>query len=78
VVTVNQIMGFRFRKRIRIAPGIRINLNKRIPSLSVGGDGLTMNVGKRGTKATVGLPGTGINAQTGKCSWKRILNFFGV
>jgi hypothetical protein len=75
---VNQIMGFRFSKRIRIAPGVRINLSKGTPSLSFGGPGLTMNVCKRGTKATVGLPGNGISAQTKTCSWRRILKFLGM
>jgi hypothetical protein len=54
-------MGFRFRKSIRIAPGIRLNISKSGTSLSVGGKGLTTNISKRGTKTTVGLPGTGMS-----------------
>jgi hypothetical protein len=46
--------------------------------MSVGGHGLTMNVGKRGTKGTVGVPGTGVSAQTDTCRWKRILEFLGL
>ena len=76
--TVNQVMRFSFRKRLTIAPGVRINLNKGTPSMSVGGHGLTMNVGKRGTKGTVGVPGTGVSAQTDTCRWKRILEFLGL
>lgn len=55
-------MGFRFRKGIRIASGLRLNITKRgISSLSVGGKGLTYNIGKKGTRATGGLPGTGLS-----------------
>ncbi|WP_028324482.1 DUF4236 domain-containing protein [Desulfatirhabdium butyrativorans] len=54
-------MGFRFRKSIRIAPGIRINLAKKGASLSVGTRGATVNFSSRGTRTTVGLPGTGIS-----------------
>ena len=54
-------MGFRFRRSIRIAPGLRINLSKSGPSLSVGKRGATLNFGKRGERATVRLPGTGMS-----------------
>lgn len=55
-------MGLRFRKGIRLAPGIRLNLSKSgLSSLSIGGKGLTYNIGKKGTRATGGLPGTGLS-----------------
>jgi hypothetical protein len=54
-------MGFRFRRSIRIAPGIRWNIGKRSTSFSLGRRGATVNVGSRGTRATVGIPGTGIS-----------------
>ncbi len=54
-------MGFRYRRSIRLAKGLRINLSKSGPSLSVGGRGLAGNFGPRGTRATVGLPGTGLS-----------------
>jgi hypothetical protein len=55
-------MGFRFRKSIKIAPGVRINLSKKgISSLSVGKPGATVNVGKKGTRGTVGIPGSGLS-----------------
>jgi hypothetical protein len=57
-------MGFRFRRSLKIAPGIRLNFSKRGTSLSLGGRGFTTNIGKRGTKTTVGLPGTGISYST--------------
>ena len=54
-------MAFRFRKSVKLFPGVRINLSKSGPSLSVGGRGHTLNVSKRGTRATVGIPGTGLS-----------------
>jgi len=54
-------MGLRFRKSLKLAPGVRLNLGKRGASLSLGGKGTTLNVGKKGLTATVGLPGTGIS-----------------
>lgn len=54
-------MGFRFRKSIKIFPGLRVNLSKTGASLSVGGRGASVNIGPRGTYANVGLPGTGLS-----------------
>lgn len=55
-------MGFRFRKSIKIAPGVRLNVTKKgISSVSVGKRGATVNVGKKGTRGTVGLPGSGLS-----------------
>jgi hypothetical protein len=42
-------MGLRFRKRLKAAPGVRLNLGKRATSLSIDAKGLTLNVaGRRG------------------------------
>ena len=56
-------MGFfRFRKGVKIAPGIRLNITKRgINSLTLGGKGISYNIGKKGTRATGGLPGSGMS-----------------
>jgi hypothetical protein len=54
-------MGFRFRKTFSVLPGVRVNMSKSGPSVSVGGKGLTMNFGKKGSKTTVGLPGSGMS-----------------
>lgn len=54
-------MGFRFRRSVKIIPGLRLNLSKSGPSLSVGGKGFTTNISKRGTRQTVGLPGSGVS-----------------
>ena len=57
-------MGWRFRRTIRILPGVRLNLSKSGVSTSLGGPGATVNLGKRGARATFGLPGTGISYST--------------
>lgn len=54
-------MGWRFRRSIRLMPGVRVNLGRMRASLSVGPRGLTYNVGSKGSRVTVGLPGTGIS-----------------
>lgn len=52
-------MGFKFRKRIKVAPGVTINISKSGVSSSIGKPGATVNIGKNGVKGTVGIPGTG-------------------
>ena len=54
-------MGFRFRKSIKLMPGVRINLSKTGVSTSLGGRGATVNVSKRGVRGTVGIPGSGLS-----------------
>lgn len=58
-------MGFfRFSKRIKILPGVSINLSKSGVSASVGPRGAKINIGKRGVRANVGIPGTGMSYST--------------
>ena len=54
-------MGFRFRKRIKIAPGAWLNLSKSGVSTSIGGKGLTVNLKDGKTTTTASLPGTGLS-----------------
>ena len=54
-------MGFRYRKSIRIAKGLKLNVSKSGLSLSAGGRGATVNLGPRGVRGTVGIPGTGLS-----------------
>ena len=53
-------MAFRFWRRIRIAPGVTLNLSKSGASLSFGPRGAKFTIGPRGGRTTVGLPGTGL------------------
>lgn len=54
-------MGFRFRKSIKLLPGVRINLSKSGVSTSIGRPGATINVSDKGVRGTVGVPGTGVS-----------------
>jgi tetratricopeptide (TPR) repeat protein len=53
-------VSFRFFQRIRLAPGLTLNLAKTSASLSFGPKGAKFTAGTRGTRATVGLPGSGL------------------
>ena len=57
-----KIMGLYYRKRIKILPGVHMNLSKSGTSLSVGRRGASVNFGKKGTYMNVGIPGTGIHS----------------
>lgn len=63
-------MGFRFRRSIRLLPGVRLNLSKGTPSISVGRRGFTTNIGKRGVRNTIGLPGSGLSYTTPTSGWR--------
>lgn len=54
--------SLRFRRSFRLAPGIRLNVNKRSVGISVGVRGVrySINSDGRGTRS-VGIPGTGIS-----------------
>ncbi len=49
-----------FRRRIKIIPGVRLNLSKSGISTSIGIRGANLTVGKNGTYLNTGIPGTGI------------------
>lgn len=57
-------MGLYFRKRIKIFPGVHMNISKSGTSWSVGSRGAKVNFGKRGTYVTTGIPRTGIYSRT--------------
>jgi hypothetical protein len=56
-------MGYmRLWRRIRIGPGITLNLSKSGISTTVGVRGAHLTLGgRRGGRATIGIPGTGIS-----------------
>ncbi len=62
-------MGFRLFHRVRIIPGLRLNLSKTGVSASIGTRGAWFTIGRKGTRTTVGLPGTGLYWT--EASWKR-------
>ena len=58
-------MGLKFRKSIKIAPGVKVNIGKKSAGVSIGGKygGISMN-SKTGTRARVSAPGTGMSYTT--------------
>jgi hypothetical protein len=54
-------MGFQYRRRKKILPGLALNLSKRGAGLSVGPRGAKVSVGPSGTRATLSLLGTGLS-----------------
>ena len=58
-------MGTRFRRSFKVAPGVRVNLNKKSASISFGPKGLKHTVSTTGkSRTTVGIPGTGLSYTT--------------
>ena len=53
-------MGLRFFRRMKIAPGLTLNLSRSGPSLSAGVRGAHVTAGPKGVRRTVGIPGTGL------------------
>lgn len=55
-------MGLRFHKKIKILPGVDINLSKSGIGLSVGTKGAKVSVNPKGdVYGNVSIPGTGIS-----------------
>jgi hypothetical protein len=53
-------MGWGFRQRLRILPGVYLNFSRAGVSVSVGAPGYRITVGKDGISETVSIPGTGV------------------
>lgn len=54
-------MGLRFRKSIKVAPGVKVNLNKKSTSVTFSGKGVHKTISSTGKKtSSIGIPGTGM------------------
>ncbi|MGN0187780.1 MAG: DUF4236 domain-containing protein [Paludibacteraceae bacterium] len=53
-------MAWNFRKRVKVAPGVYVNIGKHGTSTSIGPRGAKVTFGKNGTYFSTGIPGTGI------------------
>jgi len=53
-------MGFRFWRRVKLAPGVTLNLSKGGASVSLGPRGAKLTLGSSGARATAGISGTGL------------------
>ena len=54
-------MGFRFRRTIRVLPGLRLNLSRSGISTSVGVRGAHVTVGHGQVRVSAGIPGSGLS-----------------
>lgn len=55
-------MGLRFRKSVKVAPGVKLNVGKKSVGMSVGGKGARVSASTSGRKTTtVGIPGSGVS-----------------
>lgn len=50
----------KFRKRISLGKGVKLNVSKSGLSTTIGVKGLSANIGKKGAYLNTGIPGTGI------------------
>ncbi len=57
-------MGLRFYKKVKLIPGVKLNISKSGVSVSVGVPGVSVTTGKKGTYFNAGLPGTGLSYRT--------------
>jgi len=57
-------MGWRFQRRVKLLPGVTMNMGKTGNSFSFGPRGAKVTVGKNGIRKTVGIPGTGLSYST--------------
>jgi hypothetical protein len=57
-------MAYRFRKSVKLMPGVRVNFGLHGGSVTVGPRGSSINIGKNGVYSNVGIPGTGISKRS--------------
>lgn len=58
-------MGLRFRKSIKLAPGVKLNISKKSVGISAGAKGARVSINSKGrVTKSVGIPGTGISYVT--------------
>lgn len=54
-------MSFRFRRQIKLFPGVKLNINKKSASFSIGPKGCKTTLGSKGIRNTIGIPGSGLS-----------------
>ena len=54
-------MGWRFRRGVKLFPGVRLNFSGGGLSTTIGVPGASINIGKAGAYLNLGLPGTGLS-----------------
>lgn len=65
-------MGFKFRKSFKIAPGVKLNFNKKSTGITLGGKGVHYTLNSKGKRTTsIGVPGTGLYYSTSSGNSKK-------
>jgi hypothetical protein len=57
-------MSWRFRKWVKVIPGLYLNFSRKGISTTVGPRGLSLNFNSTGTYLNTGIPGTGFSNRT--------------
>ena len=71
-------MGLRYRKTVKLLPGIRLNLTQNgIASVSIGSRKLGINISRQGIRANFDLPGKGLSysSKRKKINWQHKPNY---
>src|SRR6266540_3704517 len=54
-------MGFRFQRRLKLFPGVRLNFSRSGISTTIGVRGASVTLGAKGSHVNLGIPGTGLS-----------------
>lgn len=57
-------MGLRFRRSVKLLPGVRLNFSSSGVTTSIGPRGARITLGGKKTRVTTGIPGTGLSYTT--------------
>jgi hypothetical protein len=57
-------MGFKSRQRIKLAPGLFVNLDRGLPLISIDGKRCSIHLSKRGMRAPASIPKYGLSCST--------------
>lgn len=57
-------MVLKFRKRVKMAPGVYLNIGKKGVSTTIGPKGFSVNASKKGVYLNTSIPNTGISSRT--------------
>lgn len=56
-------MAIRWRKRVKIAPGVHLNLSRKGVTANIGVKGASVTVGRGKSSANLGIPGSGLSTR---------------
>jgi hypothetical protein len=62
-------MGFRFQRRLKLFPGVRLNFSRSGISTTIGIPGAGITLGGSGAYVNLGIPGTGVSFREKLAQW---------